>query len=209
MVGGKVDECLKGNNSLDCNAVSKDCILPSEDANVRAEYTSTTHDETSRIPERVQTNSYREETSQKCVGNDKGENWTPKRKSIVTDKCSDVTATLVYKRIRRTSNVDQPTSKSTDEKSRAKIMEGIDTVVSSRQCDVEAECQLIDNVVVNECTTSDHLEVVHKTTTENTSSPVTSVSRPVNRIDPKEKMQPLPSSRNKDVSSEDAISSQI
>jgi hypothetical protein len=86
---------------------------------------------------------------------------------------------------------------------------GIDTVVSSRQCDEEAECQLIDNVVVNECTTSDHLEVVHKTTTENTSSPVTSVSRPVNRIDPKEKMQPLPSSRNKDVSSEDAISSQI
>ncbi|KAK2450366.1 helicase protein MOM1 [Trifolium repens] len=128
MVGGKVDECLKGNNSLDCNAVSKDCILPSEDANVRAESTSTTHVETSRILERVQSDSYREETSQECVGNDKGENWTPKRKSTVTDKCSDVTATLVYssrcsKRIRRTSNVDQPTSKSTDEKSCARIME--------------------------------------------------------------------------------------
>jgi hypothetical protein len=27
-----------------------------------------------------------------------------------------------------------------------------------------AECQLIDNVVVNESTTSDHQEVVHKTT---------------------------------------------
>ncbi|PNY12594.1 hypothetical protein L195_g009228, partial [Trifolium pratense] len=59
--------------------VSKDCILPSEDANVRAEYTSTTHDE----------------ISQKCVENDKGENHTPNRKSTVMDKCSDITATLV------------------------------------------------------------------------------------------------------------------
>ncbi|MCI24630.1 hypothetical protein A2U01_0045815 [Trifolium medium] len=144
MVGGKVDERLKG-NSIDCNAVSKDCILPSEDANVKAEYTSTTHDETSGILERVQSDCYREETSQKCVRNDKGENLTHKRKSTVTDKCSDITATLVdddcrnlierpccnvvetsrsSKRIRRTSNIDQPTSKSTDEKSCARNMEG-------------------------------------------------------------------------------------
>ncbi|WJX63510.1 hypothetical protein P8452_48382 [Trifolium repens] len=125
-----VDECLKGNNSLDCNTVSNNCILPSEDANVRVEYTSTTHDETSEILERVQSDCYREETSHKCVGNDKGENLKPKRKSTVMDKCSDVTDTSVNddyrnlierprcnvvdtnrssKRIRRTSNVDQPT----------------------------------------------------------------------------------------------------
>ncbi|XP_045830824.1 helicase protein MOM1-like [Trifolium pratense] len=143
MVGGKVDERLKG-NSIDCNAVSKDCILPSEDANVKAEYTSTTHDETSGILERSQSDCYREETSQKCVRNDKSENLTHKRKSTVVDQGSDVTATLVdgdyrnlierpcsnvvetsrsSKRIRRSSNVDQPTSISTDEKSFARNME--------------------------------------------------------------------------------------
>ncbi|GAU27597.1 hypothetical protein TSUD_271380 [Trifolium subterraneum] len=145
MVGGKVDECLKGNN-IDCNAGSDDCILPSEDANVKTEYTSTTHNETSRTLERVQSDCYREETSQKCIENDKSENLTHKRKSTVVDKGSDVTATLVdddddycnlierpccdvvetsrsSKRIRRASNVDQPTSKSTDEKSCAGTME--------------------------------------------------------------------------------------
>jgi hypothetical protein len=55
-----------------------------------------------------------------------------------------------------------------------------------------AECQLIDNVVVNESTTSDHQEVVHKTTTENTLSPVTSVSRPVNLIEPQEQVHLKP-----------------
>jgi hypothetical protein len=62
---------------------------------VRVEYTSITHDETSEILERVQSDCYREETSHKCVGNDKGENLKPKRKSTVMDKCSDVTDTSV------------------------------------------------------------------------------------------------------------------
>ncbi|GAU40956.1 hypothetical protein TSUD_187130 [Trifolium subterraneum] len=144
MVGGKVDECLK-ENSLDSNAVSKDYILPDLNVTAEPEYTSTTHDETSGILERVQPDCYREETSQKCIENDKGENLTPKRKSTVMDKFSGVTATLVddgdhrnsikrsccnvvetstsSKRIRRTSNVARPTSKSTDEKSCARNME--------------------------------------------------------------------------------------
>ncbi|MCI25732.1 hypothetical protein A2U01_0046923, partial [Trifolium medium] len=83
-------------------------------------------------------------------------------------------------------------SSSTDRKSDA----GLDRVVSSRPCissiDEEAECQLIDNVVVNESTTSDHQEVVHKTVTENTSSPATSVSRPMNLIEPQEQVHLKP-----------------
>ncbi|GAU33373.1 hypothetical protein TSUD_364990 [Trifolium subterraneum] len=158
MDGGKVDECLKG-NSLDCNAVSKDCILPSEDANVRAEYSSTNHDETSK----------------KCVENDKGENYTPKRKSTTMDKCSDITATLVdddycnlierppchnvetsrsSKRIRLSSNVDQPTSKSTDEKPCAINMEDSGrpqqkSLYLSLKSDIEKLCEILrlpDNV---------------------------------------------------------------
>ncbi|GAU36965.1 hypothetical protein TSUD_57430 [Trifolium subterraneum] len=75
----------------------------------------------------------------KCIVNNKGENLTPfKRKSTVVGKCSDVSATLVNddncnlivdsdperletsrpsKRIRGINNVDQPASKSNDEKS--------------------------------------------------------------------------------------------
>ncbi|XP_073225950.1 uncharacterized protein [Cicer arietinum] len=87
----------------------------------------------------------------KCVGNDKGENLTPsKRKNTVVDKHSDASATLVgdddcnlivdadstklccnvvetsgpSKRIRGINNVDQPTSKSNDEKSCARNKEG-------------------------------------------------------------------------------------
>ncbi|CAJ2657231.1 unnamed protein product [Trifolium pratense] len=122
MDGSKVDEGLK-RNSLDCNAVSKDCILPSEDANVSAEYTSTTHGETS--PKRVE--------------NDKGENYTPKRKNTANDtatlvdddyliersRCNvvETSTSTSSKRIRWSSSVDQPTSKSTDEKSCARNME--------------------------------------------------------------------------------------
>ncbi|PNX81863.1 hypothetical protein L195_g037888, partial [Trifolium pratense] len=122
MDGSKVDEGLK-RNSLDCNAVSKDCILPSEDANVSAEYTSTTHGETS--PKRVE--------------NDKGENYTPKRKNTAMDtatlvdddyliersRCNvvETSTSTSSKRIRWSSSVDQPTSKSTDEKSCARNME--------------------------------------------------------------------------------------
>ncbi|WJX58145.1 hypothetical protein P8452_43628 [Trifolium repens] len=58
--------------------------------------------------------------------------------------------------------------------------------------DEATECQLIDNMVVNESTTSDHQDVVHKTTTENTLSPATSVSRPVNLIEPQEQVHLKP-----------------
>jgi len=131
----KIDECSKG-VSLDCKEVFEDCILPSEEdkaTDVRTESSSSgsakelptkkatlgstvvqsnsTTQETSEIPERVQSDCHEMETSQtlairdsdsneslirKCVRHEKGQNLTPlKRKSTVVDKHSDVSPRVV------------------------------------------------------------------------------------------------------------------
>ena len=56
----------------------------------------------------------------------------------------------------------------------------------------EAECELVDNMEVNENTTPDNQEVVQRTIAENTLSQETSVSRARDPIEPREQVQVQP-----------------
>jgi len=79
MGGYKVDECAKG-NSLECNVVSKDCLLSSEDANVRAEFES------------VQSDYHGKETSQRLA---------------IREKCSDASSNFEVIHSKRKSTMDE------------------------------------------------------------------------------------------------------
>jgi hypothetical protein len=72
------------------------------------------------------------------------------------------------------------------------ITDGQIPVTVPENSPVEAECQLRDNVVVNESTKSDYQEVAHRTTTKNTLSHETPVSIPVDPIEPQEQVQVQP-----------------
>jgi hypothetical protein len=72
------------------------------------------------------------------------------------------------------------------------ITDGQIPVAVPENSPVEAECQLRDNVVVNESTKSDYQEVAHRTTTKNTLSHETPVSIPVDPIEPQEQVQVQP-----------------
>ncbi|KAI5389085.1 hypothetical protein KIW84_074657 [Lathyrus oleraceus] len=75
------------------------------------------------------------------------------------------------------------------------ITDGQIPVVVPENNHEEAECQLTDDVEVNESTASDYQEVVDRTMAENTLSQETSVSRAVDPIEPQKQMhgQPLSS----------------
>ncbi|GAU36964.1 hypothetical protein TSUD_57420 [Trifolium subterraneum] len=72
------------------------------------------------------------------------------------------------------------------------ITDGQIPVTVPENSPVEAECQLRDNVVVNESTKSDYREVADRTMTENTLSQETPVSIPVDPIEPQEQVQVQP-----------------
>ncbi|CAJ2654464.1 unnamed protein product [Trifolium pratense] len=72
------------------------------------------------------------------------------------------------------------------------ITDGQIPVTVPENSSVEAECQLGDNVVVNESIKSDYQEVARRTMTENTLSQETPVSIPVDPIEPQEQVQVQP-----------------
>jgi len=140
-----------------------------------------------QIPVTMPENSHEEAECELVDNMEVNESTTPDNQEVVQRTIAEITLSQETS-VSRARNPIEPR-----EQVQVQLLSSVESPLSlPENSHEEAECELVDNMEVNENTTPDNQEVVQRTIAENTLSQETSVSRARDPIEPREQVQVQP-----------------